>query len=107
MVPCEDLSSVSRYPVEVSGWDSQQRFFVEKCDLAWDEDRGKQVELCHRLPERALLFVRLLQTEEGERPGPVVYEAEWVGSAANGQQQFQLSAVVPVVRDREVPVSVG
>ncbi len=33
------------YEAEVSGWDSAESFFVEKCDLEWNEDSGKQVAL--------------------------------------------------------------
>ncbi|MGA2097848.1 MAG: hypothetical protein ABSH39_16235 [Candidatus Acidiferrum sp.] len=105
MVPCEDLVGSRLYAVEVSGWDNQQKFFVEKCDLAWDDDSGKQIELRRKLHDNALLFIRLSQTDDGERSSPVVYEAEWVGTGPNGQNQFRLSAVVPVIREQEVSLS--
>jgi hypothetical protein len=33
------------YVVEVSGWDHREDFFVEKMELHWSEDSGKQVLL--------------------------------------------------------------
>ena len=33
------------YRVEVSGWDKNQTFFVEKSELEWSEESGKQVTL--------------------------------------------------------------
>lgn len=33
------------YAVEISGWDSMEYFFVEKCELEWNEESGKQVAL--------------------------------------------------------------
>lgn len=33
------------YPVEVSGWDDQQSFFVERCELEWKEETGKHLTL--------------------------------------------------------------
>ena len=32
----------STYRVEISGWDSGENFFVEKVDLQWDPDGGKE-----------------------------------------------------------------
>ncbi len=49
------------YELEVSGWDSAESFFVEKCDLEWNEDSGKQVALKRTLNDSAILLVRLLQ----------------------------------------------
>ncbi len=89
------------YAVEVSGWDSSQNFFVEKCDLVWNEESGKSVVLRRKLRENTTLFVRLLQTGEDERSRPVVYEAEWIGSTASGLGQFRLSAATPRLREAE------
>jgi hypothetical protein len=102
MATCEGFPGACLYLVEVSGWDCRKNFFVEKCDLAWSEESGKQVELSRKLQENAVLFVRLLQTEDGERSHPLVYEAEWLGRAPNGMQQFRLKAVVPLQRQQEV-----
>ena len=101
MLRCAHFAGTRLYAVEVSGWDSTQRFFVEKCDLVWNEDSGKHVSLKRTLRENAILFVRLLQTGEAERSQPVVYEAELVGSTESGLRQFRLSAVVPRSKEEE------
>jgi hypothetical protein len=85
----------SVYAVEVSGWDATERFFVERCELEWDEESSKQVTLRQALGENTLLLVRLLQERESDRSHPVVYEAELVGKTESGLQQFRLNAVVP------------
>lgn len=83
------------YAVEVSGWNAAGEFFVEQCELEWDEDASKQVTLKRTLGENTLLLVRLVQEEDSDRSHPVVYEAEWVGKTKAGRQQFRLNAVVP------------
>lgn len=39
-VPTHDLIT-DHYSVEVSGWDISKRFFVEKCELAWNEKAAR------------------------------------------------------------------
>jgi hypothetical protein len=90
-----------QYAVEVSGWDTTQNFFVEKCELVWNEESGKQVALRRALRDNAILFVRLLQAGEGDRAHPVVYEAELVGRTQSGLRQFRLNTVAPRVREQE------
>ena len=92
MVGYAQLVGTRLYAVEVSGWDSTQSFFVERCALAWNEESGKHVALKRTLPENATLFVRLLQSSEADRSHPVVYEAEFVGRTETGLKQFRLSA---------------
>jgi hypothetical protein len=62
--------------VEVSGWDISQSFFVEKPELEWNEENGKQITLSRALRKRTMLFVRLLQSTAPERCSPVAYWAE-------------------------------
>jgi hypothetical protein len=87
------IPETRHYPVEISGWDRAQNFFVERCELLWNEDSGKHVALKRELPDNAVLFVRLLQTSDGERSHPVVYEAEGVGRTQSGLHQFRLQSV--------------
>ncbi|MGB8473859.1 MAG: hypothetical protein WCE61_07235 [Candidatus Acidiferrum sp.] len=95
------LPSTRLYAVEISGWDSLQSFFVEKCDLIWNEDSDKHVVLKRALRKNTTLFVRLLQSGEAGRSHPVVYEAELVGRAANGLLRFRLTAAAPRLREAE------
>lgn len=81
------------YPVEVSGWDASEAFFVEKSELEWDEEAGKQVVLRRMLREGAHVFVRLIQSFSQERSNPVPYEARYAGSTPDGHCQFRLLAV--------------
>lgn len=89
------LPATRLFAVEVSGWDLAQNFFVERCDLIWNEESGKHVALKRALCENTLLFVRLLQASEADRAHPVVYRAELVGTIHGGLGQFRLRAVTP------------
>lgn len=90
-----------RYSVEVSGWDSSESFLVVNCELFWNEETGKRVLLARKLRDHAILFVRLLQRGHSERSHPVVYEAQLVGRALNGRNEFQLNILPPKVGERE------
>ncbi len=83
------------YRVEVSGWDKNQAFFVEKSDLEWTEDSGKRIVLSHEVPDRAVVFVRLLRILSADRSHPVPYEVEFVGVTSEGHRQFRLCPVSP------------
>jgi len=83
------------YRVEVSGWDTNQAFFVEKSDLEWSEHAGKRVVLCNAVLDGAVVFLRLLQSLRADRSHPVPYEAEFVAVTPEGQRQFQLHPLKP------------
>jgi hypothetical protein len=95
------FSAKCLYAVEVSGWDGAENFFVEKCELEWTEESGKQVALKRALSNNAILLVRLMQSDDSDRSHPVVYEAELVGKTKSGLHQFRLSTVVPRLREAE------
>ena len=101
MAAIEHAPLTSTYIVEVSGWDDSHTFFVERSELHWSEQSGKQLTLSHRLPPRAMIFVRLLQPMDGERAFPVAYQAEALSSAWEQPQQFRLTRVVPRNGSRE------
>lgn len=86
---------VDTYRVEVSGWDSSQSFFVEKSELEWSEDSGKQVTLSRQPRPGTMIFVRLVQPTAPGRSSPVAYKAEHIGSLRENQHQFRLTQVVP------------
>jgi hypothetical protein len=86
---------ISTYPVEVSGWDGFQAFFVEKCELEWSEETGKQVTLTRSLRPGTMIFVRLLQPTSSEQSFPVPYRTERTDANAFGQYRFSLSQVLP------------
>ncbi len=80
------------YRVEVSGWDRAKAYFVEKCELEWSEETGKQVTVSSAVADGALLFVRLLQPLSQEQAFPLPYRAEYVRETRAGRQ-FRLKAV--------------
>jgi hypothetical protein len=62
------------YRVEISGWDLNERFFVEMTDLAWSEEK-KSVHLQHAIGQDAVVFVRLLGNLGRSNVFPVAYQA--------------------------------
>ena len=64
------------YPVEVSGWDDHQNFFVEKTELHWSEVAGKHIVLQRQVPSGTLVFLRLLDPMGVLPAHPVPYRAE-------------------------------
>jgi hypothetical protein len=81
--------------VEVSGWDISQSFFVEKPELEWNEENGKQITLKRVLRKKTKLFVRLLQSTAPDRSSPVAYWAEHIARTPQGFHQFRLNQVLP------------
>jgi len=61
------------YRIEVSGWDSDQNFFVEKTALEWSELR-KVVLLRRCMDKGATIFVRLLSDFALDDSYPLAYE---------------------------------
>lgn len=96
------LPATQKFAVEVSGWDRSERFFVENCDLLWNEETGKHVVLAQKLRDDAILFVRLLQSGPAEQSHPVVYEAVFLGKAETGGSRFRLKSVVPRTAELEL-----
>jgi hypothetical protein len=96
MVLSTRYPATSLYRVEVSGWDKNEAFFVEKSELEWNEEADKHVVLNHMLRDGSMVFVRLLQPSAGERSYPLAYEAEFIGTKKEGQHQFRLRQVHPL-----------
>ena len=66
----------SEYHIEVSGWGLDDGFFVEKTDLVWTETGEKKLLLRHCLPEKAIIFIRLLGNDSTLGSVPVAYQVE-------------------------------
>jgi hypothetical protein len=98
-MPVVSHPGVLAYRVEVSGWDSAQEFFVEKADLEWSEDAGKQVLLTRAIPRGAIVFLRLLQPTGVDRVHPVAYQADPITETEDGQYRIRLLPARP--RERE------
>ncbi|HEY1483280.1 MAG TPA: hypothetical protein VGF19_11175 [Candidatus Acidoferrum sp.] len=91
----EALPLVATTLVEVSGWDEDELFFVEKSAMTTDEFECNYISLRHHLPDGAIIFVRSIQSAYLHRPNPIAFEVESLGYDADGQQQFRLSAAQP------------
>jgi hypothetical protein len=91
-----------RYPVEVSGWDADETFFVEKTVLEWKEGGIKTTTSLHcAIRVGCVLFIRLLQTASIGSNFPIPYEAASIAeTGANGSMQISLVQLQPRVSSR-------
>ena len=99
MVPHACFPETSNYSVEVSGWDRDQTFFVEKTNLKWSESSGKHLVLRRFLLYKAIIFVRLLQSNDADRSYPVPYEAIPMQASGGRGHTYRLHAVRPCLRE--------
>jgi hypothetical protein len=81
--------------VEVSGWDEDELFFVEKSELACDNLAGKSISLRRTLPNGSLVFLRLLNSHTSRSSTPIAFEAHFIGRDARGLNQFSLLPAHP------------
>ena len=101
----ETLPLVGTCRVEVSGWDQNEIFFVEKSELSWDDFAGKHIALKHMLADGALVFIRMLQPVSPQRSCPIAYEAEFIACDAQGLHEFRLNSVQPRHGRNRFPVN--
>lgn len=80
------------YKVEVSGWDQDKSYFVERSELEWDELGQKFVVLTHEIPKDCMVFVRLLQAVSQQQSFPIPYVAELRDVAKSGERRFHLKS---------------
>lgn len=89
----------SHYQIEVSGWDLDENFFVEKTDLEWSEESGKRVQLHRPLRNGAVVFVRLLTPAVSSHNFPIAYQAERLPTEQpDGTSEFRLVQLQPRVQ---------
>jgi hypothetical protein len=90
------FESPGDYRIEVSGWGLDNTFFVERTDLLWTAQGEKQVRLHRSLPERAVVFVRLLAHESVNGTVPVAYQvADVAPMDCNGRCEMRLTQLHP------------
>lgn len=66
--------TANQFRVEVSGWDCNEVFFVEKTLLEWEPDQPREVTLGSALRPGSMVFVRLIQTAAATMPFPIAYQ---------------------------------
>ncbi len=91
----DHTDQIQRYAVEVSGWDAQEKFFVEGAKLEWNEQNRKKVVLRHSLKIGGMVFLRLLDPVKPPAILPVAYRAIGIQPAARGCCEVQLDQVWP------------
>ncbi|HMD30532.1 MAG TPA: hypothetical protein VKG84_01400 [Candidatus Acidoferrales bacterium] len=72
----DDQTSI--YRVEVSGWDRDERFFVERAALEWRDGGQKRVLIHRNVRNGAMLFIRLLENSSPSSSFPVAYRVREV-----------------------------
>ena len=91
----------SLYRVEVSGWDDEENFFVERTELEWDEGVGKRLRLSRPLRRSSIVFVKLLQLLSSSRGYPIPYQAEAFSSLAEVPgYEYKLTQLHPRISSR-------
>jgi hypothetical protein len=64
------------YSVEVSGWDCEKQFFVERTSLYMDRSGTRTVLLRNRLRRGLLVFIRLQSAAFAAQKHPKVYRVD-------------------------------
>jgi hypothetical protein len=81
---------------EISGWDMDENFFVEKALLHHYQDGNNKVGLRARLRVGSLVFVRVPDEASLDRTVPVTYQVLRIdGSASHGAREVQLIRLRP------------
>ena len=93
------------YRVEVSGWDEDEMFFVEKSQLAGNELTGRHIALNHKLAEGTIVFVRLLHSTAYQHSCPAAYQVEFIGNDGSGSYEFRLRPAQPRYSGMQYPIN--
>ncbi len=93
------------YRVEVSGWDEDELFFVEKSQLAGNDRTGRHISLQHKLEEGTIVFVRLLHSTADQQSCPAAYQVEYIGNDAGGSYEFRLHPAQPRHSGARYPIN--
>ena len=95
-------NQISVYRVEISGWDMNEQFFVERTALEWNVGGRKTVLLHQRARQGSLLFIRLLENSAALASFPVAYRVREVREQEAGTAfELILSQVWPVPDGQE------
>lgn len=84
---------------EISGWDADENFFVEKT-LFQPHGNGNKADLKARLRVGSLVFVRVFDQKLMDRAVPVTYQVSGIKSGAGDVGTFNGAREVEMVRLR-------
>ena len=96
VAPRDEFTTV--YPVEVSGWDHGERFFVERTALEWGLENGKSVLVRHALRRGSVVFVRLIDQGSLRDTFPVAYR---IADASHPDQRGLHTVKLELLASRE------
>jgi hypothetical protein len=68
----------SVYPIEISGWNVEGEFFVERAELRWNDTGEKRISLRESVRDGAIVFVRLMIQKSDNAAFPIAYQAELI-----------------------------
>jgi hypothetical protein len=66
------------YPIEISGWNVNGEFFVERAELRWNDLGEKRISLRETVRDGAVVFARLMSRNADSPAVPIAYQAELV-----------------------------
>ncbi len=98
MISTEIRGLAGTYPIEISGWDAAEIFFVENAEVDWGEQPDKRVKLWRPLRKGAIIFVRHLHYCGIMRDCPTPYEADLLNVDESGYCEYRLAPVRSRVR---------
>jgi hypothetical protein len=61
------------HTVEISGWDTEENFFVESASMGWEEGEENTVRLRTRVRPGSMIFLRLMEASVQPRTFPVAF----------------------------------
>jgi hypothetical protein len=82
--------------IEVSGWDEDEMFFVEKSEFSYNEVSGKHITLQHSLADGSLIFLRLIFSSSSQNSLPIAYRVQHIGFDSLGNFKFSLVPAQPL-----------
>lgn len=90
----ETLTLAGTHRVEISGWDMDEQFFVEKTEIAWNESSEEmRLKLSRPLRKGTVIFVRHLQVAMMQRAYPLAYAVEPILAGEDGACEYRLVQV--------------
>jgi hypothetical protein len=104
MISTQVRRRASSYPVEISGWDVAEIFFVENTEVNWREQSEKRVKLWRPLRKGSIIFVRHLHYCGIMRDCPTPYEVDFLNVDESGCCEYRLAPVRSRVRLGSVTV---
>ncbi len=90
------------YPIEISGWNVDGEFFVERAELRWNDIGEKRVLLRETVRDGSVVFARLMSPKSDSAAVPIAYQAELVADQrSRGAIEMKLVPCQPRVSEPE------